>query len=132
MEQTTTSGTLNGNTGSNRQELAMHSDHSFIEDGMRGERTTRVYWEATHSQPRWRLPSRLSVGTSNILRLLGSRVQPGMQVLEIGCAPGKHLAYLARKRQARVCGLDYSEPGIAFSKELFSRLGLDRDFRCRN
>jgi cyclopropane fatty-acyl-phospholipid synthase-like methyltransferase len=98
----------------------VHSQESSIA----GEKAPKAYWEATHSQPRWRLPSRLIVATRNILRLLGTAVEPGMRVLEIGCAPGKHLAYLAKVRQARVCGLDYSEPGIAFSRELFSRLGL--------
>jgi len=97
-----------------------------------GEKATKAYWEATHSQPRWRLPSRLSVATRNILQLLGTAVEPGMRVLEIGCAPGKHLAYLAKVHQARVCGLDYSEPGIAFSRELFSRLGLEAEFRCED
>ena len=96
------------------------------------ERASQAYWETTHFQPRWRLPSRLDVGTSNILNLLARHVKPGMRVLEIGCAPGKHMAYLAKVRQAQVSGLDYSEPGIAFSKELFSRLGLKGQFHCEN
>jgi 2-polyprenyl-3-methyl-5-hydroxy-6-metoxy-1,4-benzoquinol methylase len=114
------------------QVSAIHTENALIRDSTTNEKTTKAYWEASHSQPRWRLPSRLNVGTSNILRLLGRKVEPGMKVLEIGCAPGKHLAYLAKKRQARVCGLDYSEPGIAFSKELFSRLRLAGEFRCEN
>jgi 2-polyprenyl-3-methyl-5-hydroxy-6-metoxy-1,4-benzoquinol methylase len=55
-----------------------------------------------------------------------------MRVLEVGCAPGKHLAYLAKLRKARVYGVDYSEPGIAFSKQLFSRLHLQGEFRCED
>jgi len=103
-----------------------------IGSGMTGEKTTRAYWEETHLQPRWQLPSRLNVGTRNVMRLLVDKVQPEMRVLEIGCAPGKHLAYLARKRRARVCGLDYSEPGIAHCRDLFSRLGLEGEFRCED
>lgn len=56
----------------------------------------------------------------------------GARVLEIGCAPGKHLAYIAKFRDAKVTGLDYSEPGIAFCRELFSRLGVQGEFRCEN
>jgi 2-polyprenyl-3-methyl-5-hydroxy-6-metoxy-1,4-benzoquinol methylase len=101
-------------------------------DSMASEKVSRVYWEGTHKQPRWRLPSKLDVGVGNILRLLSSHVQRGMRVLEIGCAPGKHLAYLAKVRGARVCGLDYSEPGIANSQELFQRLGLEAEFHCED
>jgi 2-polyprenyl-3-methyl-5-hydroxy-6-metoxy-1,4-benzoquinol methylase len=68
----------------------------------------------------------------NALRLLSSHVQPDMRVLEIGCAPGKHLAHLAEVRGAKVCGLDYSEPGIANSRELFRRLGLEAEFHCED
>jgi len=99
---------------------------------MVSEKISRVYWEGTHSQPRWQLPSRLNVGVRNALSLLSSHVQPGMRVLEIGCAPGKHLAYLAKVREASVCGLDYSGPGIANSRELFRRLGLEAEFRCED
>ena len=99
---------------------------------MASEKIPRVYWERTHTQPRWRLPSKLNVGVSNALRLLSSHVQPDMRVLEIGCAPGKHLAYLAKRRGAKVCGLDYSEPGIANSRELFRRLSLEAEFHCED
>jgi 2-polyprenyl-3-methyl-5-hydroxy-6-metoxy-1,4-benzoquinol methylase len=103
-----------------------------VNNSLSTEKVTQAYWETTHTQPRWRLPSRLNVGVSNILRLISTRVKPGMRVLEIGCAPGKHLAYLAKVRQARVYGLDFSESGIAFTRELFSRLGLIGEFRCEN
>ena len=98
-----------------------------------GQKVTRAYWEATHhSRPRLRLPSSLNVGTRNVLRLLRSNVPQGARVLEIGCAPGKHLAYLALKQRARVSGLDYSEPGIASCRELFAAMNLDGEFRCEN
>ena len=101
-------------------------------NSMTGEKISRVYWEGTHSQPRWQLPSKLNVGVRNALSLLSSHVRPGMRVLEIGCAPGKHLAYLGKVREAIVCGLDYSGPGITNCKELFRRLGLKAEFRCED
>ena len=99
---------------------------------MANEKISRLYWERTHTRPRWRLPSKLNVAVGDALRLLSSHVERDMRVLEIGCAPGKHLAYLAKIRGAKVCGLDYSEPGIANSRELFRRLGLEAEFRCED
>jgi len=97
------------------------------------ERVTRAYWESQHTKPRARLPSGLrDVGTRDALRLLRSHVAPGARVLEIGCAPGRHLAYLAAKRHARICGLDYSEPGIKYARELFAQLKLEGEFRCED
>ena len=92
--------------------------------------TTRSHWdEAWSAPPRWRLPSGLLVGTRNIQRVLRSHVQPGMQVLELGCAPGKILAWTAVKLGARVSGLDYSEQGITWSRRLFDTLGAHADLR---
>jgi 2-polyprenyl-3-methyl-5-hydroxy-6-metoxy-1,4-benzoquinol methylase len=96
------------------------------------EKVTATYWQATHSRPRWRLPSRLNVGTRNVLELMSQYVFPGMHVLEIGCAPGKHLAYLAKVRKAIVCGLDYSPRGIEYSRELFSHLNIPGQFLCED
>jgi 2-polyprenyl-3-methyl-5-hydroxy-6-metoxy-1,4-benzoquinol methylase len=101
-------------------------------NSLANEKISRAYWEGTHTRPRWRLPSKLNVAVGDALRLLSSHVEPDMRVLEIGCAPGKHLAYLAKMRGAKVYGLDYSEPGIANSRELFRRLGLEAEFRCED
>jgi 2-polyprenyl-3-methyl-5-hydroxy-6-metoxy-1,4-benzoquinol methylase len=96
------------------------------------EKVAADYWRSTHSQPRWRLPSKLNIATKNLLRVISEYTRPGMRVLEIGCAPGKYLAYLAKVHKATVCGLDYSEPGIAFSRRLFSKLDLPGEFRCED
>jgi SAM-dependent methyltransferase len=53
-------------------------------------------------------------------------------VLEVGCAPGKTLAWVARALGARVAGIDYSERGIGFAAELFAALGLQADLRCED
>ncbi len=98
-----------------------------------GAKTTRAFWDGTHAgQVRHRLPSRLNVGTANILRLLAARVPRGGRVLEIGFAPGKHLAYVAGRLGATVAGLDYSENGVAEARRLFAALGIDADLRCED
>jgi SAM-dependent methyltransferase len=76
---------------------------------------------------RYRLPSRLNVGVFNITRLLKRYVQPSSRYLEVGCAPGKMLAWVAGVLKAEVTGLDYSGPGIAKCRALFDALGLEAD-----
>jgi 2-polyprenyl-3-methyl-5-hydroxy-6-metoxy-1,4-benzoquinol methylase len=97
------------------------------------EKTTPEYWESTYiAQPKLRLPSSLLVGTRNIQQLLKAYINPQMSVLEIGCAPGKQLAWVAKVLKAKVSGVDYSKRGIQFSKNLFEALDIDGDLRCEN
>jgi 2-polyprenyl-3-methyl-5-hydroxy-6-metoxy-1,4-benzoquinol methylase len=96
-------------------------------------KTTQGFWDSVHeAKPRARLPSLLVVTTRDLQRLLSAEVRPGMEVLEVGFAPGKQLAYLAAKRGVRVAGLDYSQTGVNHARELFSALGLEGDFRCED
>jgi len=95
--------------------------------------TSQDYWDGVHStQPRLRLPSALVVSTRNLHRDLRKHIVAGTHVLEIGFAPGKHLAYVAKTLGARVAGIDYSENGITFAKRLFSALEIDADLRCED
>lgn len=97
------------------------------------EKTTRDYWQETYSTPpKFRLPSGLISDTRNLQRLLKANIKPGMNVLEIGCAPGKHLVWVAKVLKAKASGLDYSEHGIAFTHQLFSALNVEGDLRCEN
>jgi 2-polyprenyl-3-methyl-5-hydroxy-6-metoxy-1,4-benzoquinol methylase len=97
------------------------------------ELTTRSHWEEAWARPpRWKLPSPLFVTTRNMQRLLRPAVGPGMRVIELGCAPGKILAWVAAKLGAQVAGLDYSERGIGWAKRLFSALDLPADLRCED
>ncbi len=98
-----------------------------------GHMTTQQYWEHVHAgQPRMRLPSLLLASTRNLQRLLGSYIRPGMDVLEIGFAPGKQLAYVASTFGARVTGLDFSMQGVAFATTMFERLRIPADLRCED
>jgi 2-polyprenyl-3-methyl-5-hydroxy-6-metoxy-1,4-benzoquinol methylase len=62
-------------------------------------------------------------------RLLQRHIKPGTRVLEIGCAPGKLLAWGAKARGAKVAGIDYSEIGIAHARKLFNAIGCVGDLR---
>lgn len=90
-----------------------------------GRKTEQAYWDATLQFPiKARLPSRLNVGVLNVTRLLKRHVRPGSRYIEIGCAPGKMLAWVACVLKAEATGLDYSEPGISKCRVLFDKLGL--------
>jgi 2-polyprenyl-3-methyl-5-hydroxy-6-metoxy-1,4-benzoquinol methylase len=98
-----------------------------------GARTSRGQWDDVWSTPpRARLPSSLSVGIGDLKRLLRAHVTPGMRVLEVGCAPGKTLAWMGRELGAEVAGLDYSPRGVAVSRDLLRALGVDCDLRCED
>jgi len=55
-----------------------------------------------------------------------------MSVLEIGCAPGKQLAYVAKVLGAEVSGIDYSTVGVGFTNQLFKALEIGADVRCED
>ena len=91
------------------------------------------HWnEAWAGEIRLRLPSRWIVPTGDLQRLLALHVQPGQRVLEIGCAPGKMLAWVAAALGACVSGLDYSPLGLTRARRLFNALQLRADFRCED
>jgi 2-polyprenyl-3-methyl-5-hydroxy-6-metoxy-1,4-benzoquinol methylase len=109
------------------------SDPGAVDDRAADELTTRSHWhEAWAVQPQPRLPSPLVVGTRNMQRILQPAIRPGMRVIELGCAPGKILAWVAAVLRADVAGLDYSERGADWSRQLFDALGIAADIRCED
>jgi 2-polyprenyl-3-methyl-5-hydroxy-6-metoxy-1,4-benzoquinol methylase len=97
------------------------------------ELTNRDHWDGVWVRPpRLRLPSRLFVSTRNLQRVIAPHVRPGMRYLELGCAPGKLLAWVASALEADVSGLDYSERGIEWAHQLFQALGLRANLRCED
>lgn len=99
----------------------------------RNEKTTPEHWEQVYVRaPRLRLPLPLVVSTTNLQRLLRLHIVPGMRVLEIGCAPGKSLAWIARRLGAHVTGLDYSARGLSFCRRLFAAVGVDGALYCED
>lgn len=55
-----------------------------------------------------------------------------MRFLEVGCAPGKTIAWVARELGARVAGADYSPRGVEISRDLLRSVGVDGDVRCED
>ncbi len=93
-------------------------------------KTTHAHWDAVWSRPpRMRLPSPLNLGTFNAKRLLRRHVRRGMRFLEIGCAPGKMLAWVAKTLGAEVAGIDSSELGMAYTRQLFKAVRIEADLR---
>jgi len=84
-------------------------------------------WEVWHrGRFRYTLPSRWMPGSVNLCVLLSRYLsRPGMSALEIGCAPGKFLAYAHLKLGARIVGFDYSAPGVEVTRDIHRRLGVD-------
>jgi 2-polyprenyl-3-methyl-5-hydroxy-6-metoxy-1,4-benzoquinol methylase len=99
-----------------------------------GRKTLQDHWESVHvGGIRMNLPTSLLVSTLNFKRLLRANVtRPGMKVLEIGFAPGKHLAWVAKALCADVSGIDYSEVGMQTAAVLFKTLQLKADLRCED
>lgn len=97
------------------------------------EKTNREHWDGVwKSAPRLRLPKSIDIGTLNLKRLLAKYVKSGQTFLEIGCAPGKLLAWVERELGATVSGLDYSQPGIESARQLFAALGIQADLRSED
>jgi 2-polyprenyl-3-methyl-5-hydroxy-6-metoxy-1,4-benzoquinol methylase len=97
------------------------------------ELTSVEHWDETWApEIRLRLPSPWVITTRDLQKLIRPHVRPGDQFLEIGCAPGKLLAWVAAELKARVSGLDYSARGLESAKRLFSALDLTADFRCED
>lgn len=90
-----------------------------------GRKTEQSHWDMTwQAEVKPKLPSKLNVSTLNVMRLLKRSVKPGSRYLEIGCAPGKMLAWVTSVLKAETSGLDYSAPGISKCHSLFNALGL--------
>lgn len=95
-----------------------------------GRKTEQEHWDnAWQLQVNPRLPSKLNVSVMDTTRLLKKYIKPGNRYIEIGCAPGKILAWATSVLKADAVGLDYSEVGIRQCKILFDALGLKIDLR---
>ena len=98
-----------------------------------GAKTTLTYWDAQQDAlPNTRWFSPFDSGTRALLRLIARNTAPGSSFLEIGCAPGKMLAYAAMKCGARVAGIDYSPRGISISRRFHRANRIASDLRAED
>jgi 2-polyprenyl-3-methyl-5-hydroxy-6-metoxy-1,4-benzoquinol methylase len=98
------------------------------------ELTDVAFWKTFHTSNSQKvsLPSRLSVFNRDFHGLLRKYIQPNAKVLEVGCAPGRQLAWVAKHLQAKVAGLDFVPEGIDIARQLFDSLGMAVDLRCED
>lgn len=96
-------------------------------------KTENSYWDDQYKMlPRKKLKNQFWVGTRDYYNLLSRFINPGSKVLEIGCAPGKTLAWAAKIKKAKVTGVDYSKNGIKVSRWLFDQMKLEGNFLCED
>jgi 2-polyprenyl-3-methyl-5-hydroxy-6-metoxy-1,4-benzoquinol methylase len=94
------------------------------------DRAGKTHWNDTWAaEPRLRLPRAYTSSIRDKMSFLQSEVRRGDRFLEIGCAPGKMLAWVASVLGARVSGVDYSKPGVRVARKLFRELHLSADIR---
>lgn len=94
------------------------------------ELTSREHWDAVHPAAQSvRMPSLLNVSFRNAARVLRPEIRAGARVLEIGFAPGKLLAWVAKGLGGEVSGVDTSKKGVEAARSLFAALGLPGDLR---
>jgi SAM-dependent methyltransferase len=79
------------------------------------------YWEGV------KLPSQVDMGFSFdrcLSQALADYLPNKGEVLEVGCAPGKWLAFAATKSGLQPSGIEYSQGGIAATKRNFQMLNI--------
>ena len=89
-----------------------------------------AHWDEVHTRRKGRHVLRCQRWTHCFLAELAPHFrflteQPGTEILEVGCAPGRFLGYFHQVFGWRVAGIDRSEPGIARTRRL---LGGHLDF----
>jgi 2-polyprenyl-3-methyl-5-hydroxy-6-metoxy-1,4-benzoquinol methylase len=114
--------------------------------------TRREHWDAVHAWERAEVarPREAAPGNSfrrTLVRLIGRRLleyissydehqiwrvlyprhmpRPGAEVVEIGSAPGEHLAKLSATFGLVPYGIEYSDGGVEVNRALFAARGLD-------
>lgn len=98
-----------------------------------GAKTTLAYWDARRSElPSLRFRSPFDPAFNALIGLLARNVAVGSAFLEIGCAPGKMLAWAALKRGARVAGIDYSPRGVGLARRFHRAHGIASDLRIED
>jgi len=95
-------------------------------------RVDAAYWDGVWSDADRRLlPNFLNVGNRNLRSVLSRSLEGCHRVLEVGCAPGKWLAWLGR-RGHEVAGLDFAPGGVESTRRRLAAAGVRGDVRCED
>lgn len=96
-------------------------------------KTTSNDWVySTEAMPSARFWTPFDPGFGKVLSTLSKYIIADTNVLEIGFAPGKMLAWAACRKKAVISGVDYSKSGVEIAKRYMKALGLHCDLRHEN
>ena len=91
------------------------------------------YWDKVWaSGDRRSFPSFANVGNRNLRAVLRRELAGSRRVLEVGCAPGKWLAWLAASEGKEVAGLDFAPGGVEETRRRLAAAGVSGDIRCED
>ena len=95
-------------------------------------RVDAAYWDGVWSDADRRLlPNFLNVGNRNLRAVLSRSLEGCRRVVEVGCAPGKWLAWLGC-RGHEVAGLDFAPGGVESTRRRLEAAGVRGDVRCED
>jgi SAM-dependent methyltransferase len=96
-------------------------------------RADSEYWDKVWaSGDRRRFPNFANVGNRNLRAVLRRELAGSRHVLEVGCAPGKWLAWLAASEGKKVAGLDFASGGVDETRRRLAAAGVSGDIRCED
>lgn len=89
----------------------------------------KEYWEGVHQKARANLPIVASPSDfPDEHRLLTRHVNArGGTLFEVGCAPGRWLAYFAKQFDMKVAGIDYAAEALELTRANMSFQGIEAD-----
>lgn len=67
----------------------------------------------------------LNLSNRAVLSRLNTSLQSAESIIEVGCAPGAWLRYMAEEFNLQISGIDYSEVGVQLTRENLSQAQLD-------
>lgn len=91
------------------------------------------YWDKVWATgDRRPFPNFANVGNRNLRGVLRRELAGSRRVLEVGCAPGKWLAWLAASEGKEVAGLDFAPGGVEETRRRLAAAGVPGDIRCED
>jgi len=106
----------------------IETDADEVGAGGAGNLTDTAFWEGYWGK--FTLPDAVDQTRSfdrNLANALGELLKDAQgPVLEVGCAPGRWLAWIATKLSVPVAGIEFTADGVAATRRNLQMLGVDR------